>query len=242
MKQDRKFHILRHIIEQFIHSAHPVSSGSFLELDEFSVSSATIRNEMGKLEKEGYIVQPHTSAGRVPTSKGYDIFVKELMDVTDKDKKNIFGQFQNAQKKHFLAQAREKVYDGISILSQLTDNVAFATIPENKRTLFLGIANLLKQPEFVHDNSSATGVIEVLEQGFFDAIEHLDIQEEIDIHIGENDIFPNIQSCSLMCTKYNHNGFTGILGVVGPMRMDYARNKLLIEYTKLFIEGQKLLK
>lgn len=241
MQEERKFQILRQVIHQFISSTHPVSSQSFLELKEFPVSSATIRNEMSKLEKEGYIKQPHTSAGRIPTSKGYKLFVEKLMDISTNEKTNILHQFQDAQKQHFLHKTKEKVYDGISILSQLTENVAFATIPENKRTLFLGIANLLKQPEFIQDTESARGVIEVLEQGFFESIKDINISHDIDIHIGENNIFPNIQSCSLMCTQYTHNGFHGFLGIVGPTRMDYARNKLLIEHTKLFIEGQKLL-
>ena len=238
---DRKYQILRRIIEEFVGSAHPVSSGSFVKMQEFDVSSATIRNEMAALEKEGLVTQPHTSAGRVPTTKGYQYFVDSLMDVSDQEKNNIFSEFQAAQKQHFLAKAREKVHDGVSILSELTENVAFATIPENKQTIYLGLANFLKQPEFSHDAVTASGVIEVLEQGFFEAIEQLEIGNEVEIHVGETHLFPQVQSCSLMCTRYDHAGFTGIIGIVGPMRMNYARNKVLIEYTKTFIEGQKLL-
>ena len=237
----RRYEILRHVIQEFIQSAHPVSSKNFTETQEFQVSSATIRNEMNRLEKEGLLCQPHTSAGRIPTLKGYQHFVNELMDISQKDEQKLLQDFQDAHNKHFLLKTKEKVYDGVSILSKLTENIAFATIPENKQTLFLGFAKLLQQPEFAQNMSDASGVVEVLENGFFDAIKNLEIGNEVEIHIGENDIFPQIQSCSIMCTKYQHLGFEGILGIVGPVRMDYAKNKILIEYTKQFIEGQKLL-
>ena len=237
----RKYQILRRVIEEFIKSAHPVSSGQFAKNSEFDVSSATIRNEMADLEKEGLVIQPHTSAGRVPTTKGYQFFVEKLMDISEEEQKDLYNEFLNAQKKHFLHKVREKVYDGVAILSQLTENVAFATIPENHQTIFLGLANFLKQPEFSHDAAGVSGVVEVLESGFFDSIKQLEIGKNIDIHIGENNIFPQFESCSLLCTSYQSSGFSGVLGILGPVRMNYARNKALIEYTKLFIEGQKLL-
>ncbi len=237
----RKYEILRQIIKEFICSAHPVSSAHFTKLKKFNVSSATIRNEMSELEKEGFITQPHTSAGRIPTIKGYQHFVENMMEISKQEEKEIFEKFQETKKKYFLAKAREKVYDGISIFSQMTQNIAFATIPENKETIYLGIANLLKQPEFSNDNSMASSVIEVLESGFFEKLEKIEIGNDVDIHIGEKDIFPQFESCALMCTCYDYKGFKGVLGVVGPIRLNYARNKLLIQYTKMFIEGQKLL-
>ena len=240
--KERRYKILRRIIEEFISSAKPVSSGAFVELGEFDVSSATIRNEMAELEKEGLLVQPHTSSGRVPTAEGYRCFVNQLMEIDEGEKEKLFIEFNEAKKKYFLAKAREKVYDSVAIISQLTDNVAFATIPENERTIFLGIANFLKQPEFLNDPSAASGVIEVLESGFFERIKDLDISHNVDIHIGEANLFPQFESCSLMCVAYDHAGFAGIIGIVGPMRMNYAKNKVLIEYAKMFIEGQKLLK
>ena len=238
---DRKYLILKLIIEKYIDSAKPMSSMNLLEISKLKVSSATIRNEMSKLEKEGYLSQPHTSAGRVPTVKAYKLFVDNFLNDEDVDAKSLLLNFKNAEQKYFLSQVKEKVYDGISVLSTLTENVAFATVPQNHRTIYLGIANLLKQPEFLTDNSLASNVVEVLEQGFFDAISSMDISSEVQIQIGDNNIFPNIHSCSLMCVKYEYIGFDGILGILGPMRMDYKKNKLLIEFTKLYIEGQKLL-
>jgi heat-inducible transcriptional repressor len=75
---DRKAAILRAVVEEYIQTAQPVGSGSVSRIPGMSVSSATVRNEMGVLEREGYLTQPHTSAGRVPTDKGYRFFVDSI--------------------------------------------------------------------------------------------------------------------------------------------------------------------
>lgn len=75
---DRKLEVLRAIIEDFVATSEPVGSKALVEKHQLGVSSATIRNDMAVLEDEGYIVQPHTSAGRIPTDKGYRLFVDRL--------------------------------------------------------------------------------------------------------------------------------------------------------------------
>ena len=78
MLDDRKAAILRVVVEEYIQTAQPVGSSHVAQVRGLSVSSATVRNEMGTLEREGYLVQPHTSAGRIPTDKGYRFFVDSL--------------------------------------------------------------------------------------------------------------------------------------------------------------------
>lgn len=78
MLDDRKAAILRAVVEEYIQTAQPVGSGSVSRVPGMSVSPATVRNEMGSLEREGYLAQPHTSAGRIPTDKGYRFFVDSL--------------------------------------------------------------------------------------------------------------------------------------------------------------------
>jgi heat-inducible transcriptional repressor len=77
---DRKAAILRAVVEEYIQTAQPVGSASISRAPGLSVSSATVRNEMGLLEREGYLSHPHTSAGRVPTDKGYRFFVDSLTE------------------------------------------------------------------------------------------------------------------------------------------------------------------
>jgi heat-inducible transcriptional repressor len=78
MLDDRKSAILRAVVQQYIETAQPVGSSTVSARGDVAVSSATVRNEMTQLEREGYLVQPHTSAGRVPTEKGYRFFVDSL--------------------------------------------------------------------------------------------------------------------------------------------------------------------
>ena len=77
---NRKKRILQAIIEEYINTAEPVSSASIVNKYGLELSSATIRNEMAELEKQGYLEQPHTSAGRIPTYKGYRLYVDQLME------------------------------------------------------------------------------------------------------------------------------------------------------------------
>ena len=75
----RKRKILQAIVEEYIDTSEPVSSGSLVKNQELDCSSATIRNEMAELEKNGFLEQPHTSAGRIPSEKGYRYYVDELL-------------------------------------------------------------------------------------------------------------------------------------------------------------------
>ena len=81
MLDDRKLAVLRAIIEDYVSTTEPVGSKSLVDRHNLDVSPATIRNDMAVLEELGFIAQPHTSAGRIPTEKGYRLFVDRLSNV-----------------------------------------------------------------------------------------------------------------------------------------------------------------
>lgn len=81
MSEPRKLEVLRAIVEDYVHSREPVGSKALVERHHLGVSSATIRNDMAALEEEGLITAPHTSSGRIPTDKGYRLFVDQLASV-----------------------------------------------------------------------------------------------------------------------------------------------------------------
>ncbi len=83
MLDERKRKILKEIVDEYIESAEPVSSAVIVEKYEQAISSATVRNDMAELEKAGYLEKPHTSAGRVPSAKGYRLYVDELLNYDD---------------------------------------------------------------------------------------------------------------------------------------------------------------
>lgn len=219
----RKQKILEAIVEQFIKTASPIGSKLIYEKYDLDVSPATIRNEMAVLESEGYIAQPHTSAGRVPTSQAYRLFVDQLqmnLQLMKKAKRDI----ELMHRQFYLNKAKEGLHEMVAILAGITSNVSFATLPDNHHVFYMGISNVLRQPEFMMDPSKATQVIEVLEHQFSDLLEGLDVGDQAEFFIGEENLIPEIQSCSLLVQRYNYKGYEGVMGILGATRMNYAYN------------------
>ncbi len=131
MLDDRKASILRAIVAEYIDTAQPVGSGHLARRAGVEVSPATIRNEMAALEREGYLAQPHTSAGRVPTEKGYRFFVDSL------DAPGPLGPSQRQQVKQFFARAHGEIEQMLTetshLLSDLTDHTAVVVGPHHDR-------------------------------------------------------------------------------------------------------------
>ncbi len=130
MLDERKAAILRVVVEEYIETAQPVGSATVARMPELAVSSATVRNEMGVLEREGYLVQPHTSAGRIPTDRGYRFFVDSLIDP---------GPLQPAQSqlvREFFAKAHGELEQTLHatsrLLSNLTDCAAVVIAPSHE--------------------------------------------------------------------------------------------------------------
>ena len=224
----RKQKILEAIIEKFIETATPIGSKLIYEEYDLDVSPATIRNEMAILEDEGYIIQPHTSAGRIPTSQAYRLFVNQMqynIELLNKAQ----NDFEEIKLKHNINRAKEKLYETVAILASVTNNVSFATLPDNKHLFYMGISNVLKQPEFRDDPESATQVIEVLENRFSDLLNKLRIGDEPAFYIGDENLIPEIKSCSVVVQKYHYKGFNGIMGILGATRMNYAFNMIALK-------------
>src|SRR5215471_18582321 len=125
MLDERKATILRAVVEEYIETAQPVGSGHIAPA--VSVSSATVRNEMVVLEQEGYLQQPHTSAGRVPTEKGYRYFVDSLSGPAQLRS----GQAQRVRtffdKAH--GELEQMLLDTSRLLSDLTEHTAMIIGP-----------------------------------------------------------------------------------------------------------------
>ena len=234
---DRKQEILKAIIKHFIETAEPVGSQTILVSYKFSVSPATIRNDMATLEHEGFIYQPHTSAGRIPTDTGYRLYVDELINV-EEERAQAVQLLKQMKQSYDLEKLKEKIYDAVSLLARSTDNVSFATLPDNQRTFYLGLSNILRQPEFFADTVRASQVVEVLERHnhFINLLQELDINEQVKIFIGKENIIEQIQSCSLIVTKYKFEGYEGYIGILGPTRMKYAFTQAILEEIKKLLQ------
>lgn len=233
---DRRHEVLKAIVKHFINTAEPVGSQTILISYKFSVSPATIRNDMASLEKEGLIYQPHTSAGRVPTDHGYRVFIDEMADYEAAEKKALQVLKQVTQQ-YKVEKVKNRIYDAVELIARSTDNVSFATLP-NSRTFYLGLANVLRQPEFLNDAIRASQVIEVLEKSdrFIGILHDLEISDKVKTFIGKENLLEQIQSCSLMVSQYNIEGFKGFIGILGPTRMNYPFNRVIIEEVKKLME------
>lgn len=131
MSEERRLAVLRAIVEDYVHTREPVGSKALVDRHSLGVSPATIRNDMAALEEEGYIAQPHTSAGRVPTDKGYRLFVDRLGGIkplSPAEKKAIQTLLDGA------VDLDDVVDRTVRLLAQLTRQVAVVQYPSLTRS------------------------------------------------------------------------------------------------------------
>src|SRR3954447_26131747 len=131
MSEDRRLAVLRAIVEDYVQTREPVGSKALVERHALGVSPATIRNDMAALEEEGLIAQPHTSAGRIPTDKGYRLFVDRLSTVkplSAPEKKAIASLLDGA------VDLDDTVDRTVRLLAQLTHQVAVVQYPSLTRS------------------------------------------------------------------------------------------------------------
>ncbi|WP_181312780.1 heat-inducible transcriptional repressor HrcA [Nocardioides campestrisoli] len=143
MSDDRKLAVLRAIVEDYVATEEPVGSKALVERHGLGVSPATVRNDMAALEDEGFIHQPHTSAGRVPTDKGYRLFVDRLTTVkpmTGAEKRAIASFLDGA------VDLDDVVQRSVRTLSQLTRQVAVVQYPTLSRSTVRHVEVVLLAP------------------------------------------------------------------------------------------------
>jgi heat-inducible transcriptional repressor len=131
MVEERRFEVLRAIVEDYVATEEPVGSKALAERHHLGVSPATIRNDMASLEEGGYITQPHTSAGRVPTDKGYRLFVDRLATVkplSPPERRAIESFLQGA------VDLDDAIGRTVRLLAQLTHHVAVVQYPSLLRS------------------------------------------------------------------------------------------------------------
>ncbi len=156
MLDDRKTAILSAVVQEYIATAQPVGSGHIAEAPTVKVSSATVRNEMAHLEHEGYLVQPHTSAGRIPTDKGYRYFVDHLTRPGRLDTATTrqVGEFFSAAH----GRLEEMLHHTSNLLATLTNNAGVVVGPRAE-------ASPVRRVQFVSLSSTAATVVVVFANG-----------------------------------------------------------------------------
>ena len=222
----RKKQILEAIIKEYLATGAPVGSSNLVEKYKLDVSSATVRNIMVELEDDGFIRQPHTSAGRVPTEAAYNLFLKDLLNGKNKIKKLREKELKELDK--ILINFDEvSLREVAKSLAGITDAAVFWAFHKNN-LYYTGLSNLFHQPEFIDSGLvyNVSAVIDRMDEIIDDIFEST--EEKTGILIGENNPFGNF--CGSVLAKYRRGNQTGLFGIIGPMRMDYEHNLSAVEY------------
>ncbi len=232
---DRQEQILRSIVEQYAEIAAPV--GSLLLAKLFGVSSATIRAEMARLEEMGYIEQPYTSAGRIPTDKGYRYYVNKVADYADASVNNMSLMDRSARaidaRIRSAGMASKTIKSAVDSLVEITRNLAIGTIGD--QLYMSGIANLFMQPEFAGGNEvqQVASLLDNLEPWLYEAAPN----KPLSVYIGSENPVGKSSGCSLIVCKYRSPySDNSYIGVVGPTRQNYAQTMNLVKYAGQALE------
>lgn len=223
---NRQKQILYAIVEQYAEVASPVGSSLLAKL--FGVSSATIRAEMAELEKEGYITQPHTSAGRVPTDRGYRFYVNDLGEKTEASV-GVEGRAEKAlsARVHHGGLPERTIRNAVDTLVELTHNLGIATI--GQQLYMSGLSNLFGQPEFIQAGQvqQVARLLDNLEPWLREAAPN----EPLSVYIGRENPVGRSAGCSLIVSRFR-SPFSdrSYIGVLGPTRQNYRDVMALVRH------------
>lgn len=219
--KQRQGEVLAIIVKHYVETAEPV--GSRYVSRQLGLSSATIRNVMADLEEMGLISQPHTSAGRAPTDKGYRFYIDSLMHVkilNDYTVKSVRGQYGEAMR------SLEDVLERTSYLvSNLTNYVGISLFSRYDKLYLDGTSHIVEQPEF-KDLRKLYMILKCLEEkrDILNILSSDFNDERLAIHIGKENGFNYLSDCSVVTRGYKVRGaVSGRVGVIGPKRMLYEK-------------------
>lgn len=227
---ERQKQILSAIIEQYAEVAVPV--GSSLLAKVFDVSSATIRAEMAELEHLGFIQQPHTSAGRIPTDRGYRFYVNNLAAAEAATPETRAERALTARVTHG-GMPERTIRNAVDTLVELTHNLALATI--GNQLYMSGLSNLFGQPEFIggHQVQQVARLLDNLEPWLREAAPN----EPLSVYIGSENPIGRSAGVSLIISRFR-SPFSdhSYIGTLGPTRQSYRDVMGLVAHTGKTLE------
>lgn len=229
---ERQEQILSAIVEQYAEVASPV--GSSLLAKVFKVSSATIRSEMAELERHGFINQPHTSAGRVPTDKGYRYYVNNLLE------SKVAPVSERRAERALTARVQDgglperTIRNAVDTLVELTHNLGLATI--GNQLYMSGLSNLFGQPEFMgrQQVQQVAVLLDNLEPWLREAAPN----EPLSVYIGRENPIGRSAGCTLIISRFRSTySDHSYIGVLGPTRQSYRDVMQLVRHAGEALEG-----
>ena len=217
----RKIQILWLIVREYIRSGDATGSKSLVRDEQMPISAATVRNDMKQLEEMGLIYQPYNSAGRLPTTRGIRMYVDYLIEIAPQ--KYIWPVMETQDA--FFEFHDDRLYDLISDFSDATGDLAFISSPEAGVYCISGISHFLRKHSSTLWDAIFT-VLDIVENRtlFTRTLANLAQPNRITICIGEENILPELESCSLMVADTTLGWHRCHLGLLGSKRTDYAFN------------------
>jgi heat-inducible transcriptional repressor len=222
----RQQYILSEIVEAYARMAEPVSSSQLTE--KIEVSSATIRAEMAELERLGYIAQPHTSAGRIPTDRGYRLYVNNLKELqADGRVSQVLARRVSGA--HEVDRAIKLATES---LSEITQNLGLATLSEG--LFYTGLRNLFGQPEFMGNQAfEVASLLDSLDEWLREAAP----SGAVSVYIGHENPIGKTSGASLVIARFaSPFSDSSYIGVLGSTRQDYGRVMGLVNYAGRYLE------
>ena len=227
---DRQLQILKAIIEEFVETAEPVASETLDKKFNLGISPATIRNEMVKLTKGGFLKQPHTSAGRSPTPMGLKYYVEKLMrpkELSVNDEVSVKQKIWDHRSRmdHLLREATKTLAHQSKAMSiAATDEGDFYTS---------GVGNILNMPEF-YDIDITKHLLNTLDEydywwKIFSAFSP-NPEEQLRVLLGEELGHQLSNQCGGVFIRFSSPTHSGAIGVLGPSRLNYPRIVPVVRY------------
>lgn len=226
---ERQIQILKAMIEEYIETAEPVGSETLDKKYNMGISPATIRNEMAQLKKNGYLKQPHTSAGRVPTPKALRFYVESLLKLKHL---SVAEEVKVKQKVwEFRNQMDKLLREATRALAMQTRTLSLAATDEGD--LFAsGLGNILEMPEF-YDINITKHLLDSLDEYDFWWKIFSDIyqgSQPLEVLLGKDLRSEFLNPCGGVFARFSSASHKGVIGVVGPYRLKYSEVIPAVEY------------
>ncbi len=229
MLTERQKAILNAAVREYVAKAEPVSSDQIVKKCDLSCSPATVRNELVALDESGYLTQPHTSAGRIPTDKGYRFFINNLTA-----ERVPMREDQAMREIREVGDPREFVKQASRILAHLTHNVALAGFPDEDLFYKSGIGEVMLEPEFSEAAFAHefTALVEMIDEEMADMLDVFfsDNFSEPLVFIGHENPIRGARHYGMIVssspTPFNKES---MIAIIGPKRMDYQRNIAILK-------------
>lgn len=219
---ERQEQLFKLLVERYIQTAEPVSSSVLAQDSDLGVSSATVRNDLADLDAGGYLISPHTSAGRVPTDKGYRYYIATFLG----SQRRVERERKALEHQSHASTPEARLRQLAAALSELSGSVVVLSLGSH-HSYTTGIARLFELPEFASaEQMRRLGqMIDVMDATML-ALTRQQFQD-VRIQVGSESPFGE-QMSSMVVSFHDRSGAQGVVSIIGPTRMNYGYNRALL--------------